>query len=359
MSRSSRSRRVRRSPPGTPPGQLHATPSAAQAVVRAFAYGPAGFEERRSAGLEEIAALRARHPVVWIDVAGTGDTETIAKLGDALGLHRLALEDVVHLDQRPKIEEYAQVLFIVARMQTAQRGAEGEQLSVFLGDGFVATFQEQASDGDCLDSVRERIRQGRPRIREGGAAFLAYAILDAVVDGYFPVVEQLGDRLELCEEQLLRLPTPALLADLHRLRRDLLLMRRSVWPLRDVFGTLLRSEDDRFEASLHVYLRDCHDHAIRLLDFVETYRELAAGLLELYVSMMSHRLNEVMKVLTLVATIFIPLSFLASLWGMNFDTRHLLNMPELRWKYGYLAALGVMACVSGGMVLFFRRRGFL
>jgi magnesium transporter len=240
-----------------------------------------------------------------------------------------------------------------------ERSPEGEQLSLFLGKGFVATFQEEAADGDCLDAVRQRIRQCGPRMMEGGATYLAYAIVDAVVDAYFPVLEKLGDQLEAVEARVLESPEPAHLAELHTLRRELLQLRRSVWPLRDVLGTVLREEGGHLDPAIRVYWRDCHDHAIRVLDLVEIYREVVAGLLELYLSMMSHRLNEVMKVLTLVATIFIPLSFIASIWGMNFDTSHPLNMPELRWKYGYLFALGMMAAVGGGMLIAFRRRRWL
>lgn len=359
MTSRAKRRRVRRPPPGTAPGTIPTTADAPRAVVRVLAYGPEGVEELRNVELAQIPALLKSHAVVWIDVAGTGDADVITRLGELLGLHRLSLEDVVHLDQRPKLEEYGDVLYFVARMLGPEHDAAGEQLSLFLGKGFVATFQEEAADGDCLDPVRERIRQGGPRIRESGAAYLAYAILDSVVDAYFPRLERLGDRLEVVEAQVLECPEPVQLGELHMLRRELLALRRTVWPLRDVLNAVLRDEKDRMDPALHPYWRDCHDHALRVVDLVETYRDVVAGLLELYVSMMSHRLNEVMKVLTLVATIFIPLSFIASIWGMNFDTSHPLNMPELRWKYGYLFALGVMAVAGGGMLLLFRRRRWL
>jgi magnesium transporter len=352
-------RRARRTPPGTAPGTLRTVAEATAPVVRVLSFGPDGFEERALPDVAELAPLLRRRPVTWIDVAGVGNPETIARLGDTLGLHRLALEDVLHVDQRPKVEEYDDVLYVVARMLHPARSVEGEQLSLFLGRGFVATFQENATDGDCLDPVRARIRQAGPRLRASGPAYLAYAILDAVVDAYFPVVEKLGDRLESLEERLLERPDPGVLPELHTLRRDLAMLRRSIWPLRDVLGALLREGKNPFEAELRIYVRDCHDHAIRVLDLVETYRDIASGLLELYLSMSSHRLGEVTKVLTLVATIFIPLSFLAGLWGMNFDTSRPWNMPELSWPFGYAFALGVMAAVAGGMLLFFRRKGWL
>lgn len=271
-------RRMRRSPPGTPPGMLQAEAAGPAPNVRVLAYGPDGLEESKQVDVAQIATWIGRRPVVWFDVAGLADQAAIARIGEALGLHRLAIEDVVHLDQRPKLEEYGEVYYVVLRMLTAARGIEGEQLSVFLGRGFVATFQEDRADGDCLDPVRARIRQGGPRLREGAAGYLAYAILDTVIDAYFPVLEKLGDRIEDVEEKILTDPRPALLGELHGLRRDLLVLRRHIWPLRDVLGSLLREEGGPFDASLRVYLRDCHDHAIRLLDFTETYRDIAAGL---------------------------------------------------------------------------------
>ena len=352
-------RRARRSVPGTAPGTLGTVADAGAPSIRVLAWDGDDLEERAGVRAEEVADLVGAKPVAWVDVAGIGDPAVIARIGEALGLHRLALEDVLHADQRPKVEEYDGTLYVVARMLGPRHAVEGEQLSLFLGKGFVATFQENAADGDCLDPVRERIRQGGPRLRTQGAGYLAYAILDAVVDAYFPVVERIGDHLESLEDRLLVDPNPRDLPELHELRREVLVVRRAIWPLRDVVGALLRDERDAFDESLRPYFRDCHDHVIRLLDLVENYRELATGLQELYLSLASHRLGEVSKVLTVVATIFIPLSFLAGLWGMNFDTRLPWNMPELSWPFGYPLALGTMAAVAGAMLIFFRRRGWI
>lgn len=358
-SRRSRRRRARRSPPGTPPGTLGTVPDTPAPRIRVFGFGPDACDEHAVPDADAAAALLGKHAVTWIDVAGLGDPAVIERFGTALDLHRLALEDVLHVDQRPKVEEYGRVAYIVLRMVGPDGNLDGEQLSLFLGERFVATFQERADNGDCLDPVRERIRGGGPRLRQGTPSYLAYAILDTVVDAYFPVLEKLGDRLESIEDGLLESPSPALARDLHVIRRDLLLLRRSIWPLRDVLGTLLRAEGGAIDPSLAVYFRDCQDHAIRLLDLVEINREVANGLLELYLSLSSYRVGEITKVLTVVATIFIPLSFLAGLWGMNFDTSLPGNMPELEWRYGYRFALGVMAAVAGGMLVFFRRRGWI
>ena len=354
-----RRRRTKRTPPGTAPGTLRTVVDAPMPKVNLLAFGPDGCDERTVTDPEAIREALGRQPVTWIDVAGIGDPAVIERIGGVLELHRLALEDVLHVDQRPKVEAYGPILYIVVRMVGPDGSCEGEQLSLFLGQTFVATFQEKADNGDCLDPVRERIRSGGPRLRQGSPAYLAYAILDTVVDAYFPVLEKLGDRLEAIEERLLRDPDPGIAQELHAVRREMLVLRRAIWPLRDVLGSLLREERQLIDPSLNVYFRDCQDHAIRLLDLVEINRELANGLLELYLSLSSYRVGEITKVLTVVATIFIPLSFLAGLWGMNFDTKLPWNMPELSWRYGYLFALGVVAAAAGGMLLFFRRRGWV
>lgn len=354
----SRRRRAKRSPPGTPPGTLRTVVDAPAPRVNVLAFGPDSLDERPLTDPAGIAAVLGRQPVTWIDVAGLGDPATIERIGEMLDLHRLALEDVLHVDQRAKVEEYGKLVYVVVRMVGPDGAIEGEQLSLFLGDTFVATFQEKLDNGDCLDPVRARIRSGGPRLRQGSPAYLAYAILDMVVDAYFPLLERIGDRLEAIEDALLAEATPKLAHELHALRRDLLTLRRAVWPLRDVLGTLLREERRLIDPALAVYFRDCQDHAIRLLDLLDVNRELANGLLDLYLSLSSHRVGEITKVLTVVATIFIPLSFLAGLWGMNFDTTFPWNMPELRWAFGYPFALGVMALVAGGMLAFFRRRGW-
>ncbi len=354
----SRRRKTRRSPPGTAPGTLRTVVDAPAPRLTVMSFGPDAFEEAPLPDPDGLAARIGRQPVTWIDVAGIGDPAAIERIGGVLDIHRLALEDVLHVDQRPKVEEYGKLVYVVVRMVGPDGAIEGEQLSLFLGESFVATFQEKQENGDCLDPVRSRIRSGGPRLRQGAPAYLLYAILDTVVDAYFPVLERMGDRLEAIEDALLENPDPKLARELHALRRDLLTLRRAIWPLRDVLGTLLREERRLIDPSLAVYFRDCQDHAIRLLELLEVNRELANGLLDLYLSLSSHRVGEITKVLTIVATVFIPLSFIAGLWGMNFDTSLPWNMPELRWEFGYPFALGVMALVAGGMLAFFRRRGW-
>lgn len=344
--------------PGAAPGTIAADPEAVETAIRTFAYGADGFEEREGTSLGDALTLVGKSPVVWINVDGLGDTETIRILGESFGLHRLAVEDVVHVGQRAKCEPYDTHVFLVAPMLSMDERLQAEQLSLFVGDGWVLTFQERR--GDCFDPVRERIRHGRGKIRSSGADYLAYALLDAVIDAAFPVTEKISDLLDGLEEEVLDDPRPSTVSRIQQTRNDLLGFRRAVWPVRDAVATLLRGEASYFRQDTLVYLRDCHDHTVRILDLVETYREVASGLMDGYMTQLSHRMNEVMKVLTVIATIFIPLSFIAGVYGMNFDAEvSAWNMPELRWRWGYLFALGLMAFSGLGMLTWFWRRGWL
>ncbi|MGE5175618.1 MAG: magnesium/cobalt transporter CorA [Hyphomicrobiales bacterium] len=350
--------RGRRPPPGTPPGTLIADPESPPPVLTVFAYGPDVLIERENVSVEEIASFDGKAPVLWINVDGLGDVSVIERLGQRFGLHPLALEDVVNVHQRSKVESYPGNLYIVARMISLEARIGSEQLSLFLGDGFLLSFQERR--GDCFAPVRERIRQGRPRLRTGGAGYLAYALLDAVVDRYFPVLEEFGERLERLEGELVESPTRAAMRRVHAVKRDLLTLRRSLWPLRETVQALLREETGYFQAETRPYLQDCYDHAVQVIDVLETYRELGSGLLDVYLSSVSNRMNEIMRVLTMFASIFIPLSFIAGLYGMNFNSeRSPWNMPELNWPLGYPFALALMALVAGGLLLFFRARGWI
>jgi len=260
--------------------------------------------------------------------------------------------------QRPKVERYEDCLFLVARMMSLGERLDSEQISIYLGSGFVLTFQERV--GDCLDPVRHRIREGAGRIRSQGADYLAYALLDAVIDHYFPVLEELGERLEALEDEVLRHPSPAVISRIHAAKRDLLALRRVVWPQRESLHWLLREPIPLLAEDTRLHLRDCYDHVAHVMDMVETFRELASGLVDAYQSSLSNRMNEVMKVLTIIATIFIPLSFLAGLYGMNFSAESSpWNMPELRFYFGYPLALALMAVVAGVMLIYFRRKGWI
>jgi len=354
-----RPRPSRRAVPGTAPGQLTPPPDALRPVVSLFAYGPDDHAEIADAGPEATAEALTRWPVVWVNVDGLGDPELVARFGALFGLHRLALEDVVHTHQRPKVEHYADHLYIVLRLPDAGAdGLESEQISLFLGRNFVLTFQERP--GDAFAPVRERIRGGKGRLRSAGPDYLAYALIDAGVDSNFPVIERLGEQLEDMELEIVERPGRHAVVTLHAIRRSLLNLRRGIWPMREMLSALSRDADPLVGDETRLYLRDCYDHAVQIIDLLETYREIAAGLLDVYLSSVSNRMNEIMKVLTIISTIFIPLTFAAGVWGMNFaPDSSPWNMPELRWRYGYPLALTVMAGTAGGLVLWFRRRRWL
>ena len=341
----------RRGPRGAPPGTLAVDPNAPRPVVRVIAYGPDECVEKTVDDLDSLGALLSKLAVTWVNVDGLGDAATLEELGEIFGLHRLALEDVIGVHQRPKVEQYGELQFIVVRMLSLAEALQSEQVSLFLGSGFVITFQERA--GDCLDPVRDRIRNGKGRIRERGCDYLAYALVDAIVDGYFPVLEQYGEQLEALEDQIVGEPRQQTVSRIHDIKRDLLTVRRAVFPLRESVNSLARDPTPLITDDTRIYLRDCYDHTIQVLDMVETYRELTSGLHDVYLSSVSNRMNEVMKVLTIIATIFIPLTFIAGIYGMNLD------MPEAEWPWAYAAVWGVMIIVAGCMLVFFRRKKWL
>jgi magnesium transporter len=356
-----RRRRVRITP-GASPGTLTASAEAHPTLVELLAYGPDRLvEETVGTSLERALELGEAHPVVWINVAGLADVDLLARIGERFDLHPLALEDVVNAHQRPKTEGFESHYFVVTRIPHGPVASATEQVALFLGPGFVLTFQERP--GDCFDSVRGRIREGRKRLRQGGADYLAYALVDAIIDAYFPAVEAIGDRLEEIEEIIARADTSlarATVSELHLLKRELFGFRRVFFSLRDAISGLERDESHLFEDATRLYLRDCLDHVVHLFELTEAYRDTAANLMDLHHAMMSNRMNEVMKVLTVIATIFIPLSFVAGLYGMNFDPGvSSWNMPELGWRYGYPFALAIMFLVAVGMLLNFRRMGWL
>jgi magnesium transporter len=355
--RPKRPRRSRKLPPGTAPGTLSIDPQWPKPRLTLIAYGPDAMVEETIADVGRLGSFVGRWPVVWLNVDGLGDESTLVWIGELFGIHRLSLEDILNTHQRPKLEAYDKYLFMIARMLTYGARIEVEQLSMVLGQGFLLTFQETAGDG--FDPVRARLRDGRGRLRYTGSGYLAYTLLDAVVDNYFPVLERFGERLEAIEDEAMYRPTRRTVQKIHDTKRELLLLRRSIWPQRDMLNALLRQDTPLLQAEDRLYLQDCYDHAVRVMELADSHREIGSGLMEVYLSSVSNRLNEVVKVLTVFTSIFIPLSFIASVYGMNFDTSHPANMPELRWRWGYAFSLGLMGAVAGGLLYYFWRKGWL
>jgi magnesium transporter len=352
-------RLVRRSGkvPGAAPGTLVHTGErrVENAKLRLIRYGPDVIEEREVASPGECLPANDHGTVTWLDITGLHDTELLEQIGRLAGMHPLLLEDVLSTGQRPKQEEYEQQHFLVLRMlrfDSERSEVTEEQISVVVGTNYVISFQE--SPEDVWDPVRERLRAGKGSIRQRGPDYLAYALLDAVVDGYFAVVEAIGDQLELLEAEVLQEPDRATITRIYQLKSELLIARKAVWPLRDLFNTLVRDESRLFTDSTKLFLRDAYDHAVQVIDNVETMRDLSASLVDLYLSSVSNRMNEIMKVLTLIATIFIPLTFIVGVYGMNFDF-----MPELRYRWAYPVVWGVMLVLGAGLLLYFRKRHWL
>lgn len=343
--------------PGTAPGTLHIPQGARPTVIQAIAYHGSDFIEKELERPDDVEQLLAEWPVVWLNVAGLGDADAIARLGEIFKLHPLALEDVTHLRQRAKVEQYGERLFIVARMAECNQALDTEQLSMFVGEKFVLTFIEDP--GDCFEGVRSHLRGGG-RLREAGPGYLAYSLLDAVVDSYFPVIESYAERLDRLEDRVIVRPSRRAISEIHAAKHDLRSFRRVVWPLREAVNSLVRDPSPLIDDETRVHLRDCYDHLVQIIDLVETYRELCSDLTDLYLSSLSNRMNEVMKVLTIIATIFMPLGFITGLYGMNFHTDlSPWNMPELHWRYGYPFALGLMAMTVLAMLWYFRRKGWI
>jgi len=349
--RVARSPRRRRHPPGTSPGTIQVDPQARPTRLRAWSYGPERVEESDVKSLAELRQVPGRDPVVWVQVDGLGDAEALGWIAEVFGVHPLALEDIVNVGQRPRADEYDHQILIFLRMPR-DVDALTEQLALVLGPGFVITFLEDP--GDVLDPVRERIRRSGGRIRNESSDYLAYAILDTVIDAYFPVLEKHGDRLAELEQRLFVTGDPVSTAELYDMNRELLALRGWIRPLRELLGVLLRAENTLVRDKTQLFLRDCYDHALELVELIEINREIGASLIDLYRANLNLRLNETMKVLTIIATIFMPLTFIAGVYGMNFK-----HMPELAWKLGYPFSLGLMALVAVGMLIYFRKKGWM
>jgi len=339
--------------PGT--AEYVGVPRHAPVEISQYDYSADAARQAAIADEAELVASLSSEANSWINVDGVHDAEKIQRIGDVYGLHPLAVEDIAHTGQRPKVEDYETHLFAVLRMlqwNDQEERIEDEQVSLVLGKSWVLSFQEKT--GDVFGPVRERLTANRGRIRKAGADYLTYALMDAVVDHYFTILEVLGDRIEDLGEDLARSPSQEHLASIRHLKRELLFMRKSVWPLREVLGSLQRDESPLIADSTRPYFRDLYDHTIQVIDTVETFRDMVAGLMDIYLSSISNRMNEVMKVLTIIATIFIPLSFIAGVYGMNFTF-----MPETEWRYGYFGVLGLMFAVFVGMLLYFRKKRWL
>ncbi len=348
----------RRPPPGASPGTLVPPEGAVPTTIRVIAYDAGSFAEYEDVAAAELPKLLRESTIAWVDVRGLADIETLQSIAGLLELHPLALEDIVHVHQRPKLEFYDKHIILFSRMLHAEETLRGEQLVIVLAKSLVVTFQEKP--GDCLEPVRERLRAAKGKIRSAGADYLAYALFDAVIDSYFPLLEAFGERVEALETEVLSDPQPESLSRIHALKRELMDLRRALWPQREVVNALLRDEAELIGKDIHVYFRDCYDHIVQLMEFSESYREIASGLSETYLSSVSTKMNEVMKVLTIIATIFIPLGFIAGLYGMNFNPAvSPFNMPELDWYLGYPFALALMLAVAVGLIVFFRRKGWM
>jgi magnesium transporter len=339
---------------GLPPGTLiHIGERKTEKTrITIIDYDEARVDEREATSPDECAPYKETPTVTWINVEGIHEPEVMARLGELYGLHPLILEDILNTDQRPKMDDFGDYLYVVLKMLSQGEKADQilvEQVSLVLGRNFVISFQE--GGGDVFGPIRERIRSAKGRIRKEGPDYLAYTLIDAIVDQYFAILEKLGESIEQVEEALLERPSPEISRGVHALRREMIFLHKSVWPLREVISGLERGGSPLLRQTTALYLRDVYDHIIQVIDTIETYRDMIAGMLDVYLSSLSYRMNEVMKVLTIIATIFIPLTFLAGVWGMNFDV-----MPELRWPWGYAVAWTVMLAIGIVMLVAFKRK---
>jgi len=318
-------------------------------------YDEAHLQERVLDGIEEAFPLKDLPTVTWINIDGLHETDTIEKVGQHFNIHPLVLEDILNTGHRPKTEEFEDLIFVVLKMLHYNENSEkisSEQFSLVLGSNFLITFQE--IQGDVFKTVRERIRKPKTRIRKAGCDYLAYALIDAIVDHYFLILEKLGENIETLEEDLLENPSPETLQTLHEMKREMIYLRKQIWPIREITNGLVKSESSLIQEQMHVYFRDVYDHTIQVIDTVESYRDILAGMLDIYLSTVSNKMNEVMKVLTIIATIFIPITFVAGIYGMNFKF-----MPELEWRWGYVMVWAIIVVVAGIMIGFYKKKKWI
>lgn len=324
-------------------------------VLSLFDYDQKQFTEKQLKTVEEALPFKEKPTVTWLNIDGQPDPALLQKIGEHFDIHALALEDILNVGQRPKVDDYEKYLFIILRTLSLIPGknrVEGEQVSIVLGENFVLSFFERESS--LFEVIRSRIRNNDSRLRKFGADYLAYRLVDTTVDHYFSLLEQLGECIEDVEEEIIAEPTDSTLHSIHDLRRELLFVRKSVWPLREVINSLVRDESPLIQDSTDVFLRDVYDHTIQVIDTVENFREMVAGMLDIYLSSLSNRMNEVMKTLTIMASLFIPLTFLAGIYGMNFEF-----MPELDWRWSYPIFWGIIVICSLLMLYYFKRKHWL
>ncbi len=341
---------------GLPPGTLHVKgePADLAVPVTIIDYDATRFIEKTITTPGECALYKDTDTVTWINVDGLGNPSIIEALGKCFDIHPLILEDIFNTQQRPKMEDLDRYLYLnlkVLTYDTAEKAVRIEHISMVFGSNFLVSFQEDA--GDIFDPVRERIRKDG-RIRKLGPDYLVYALIDCIVDNYFVVMEKLGDDIGELESELVANPTPGSLRKINQLKKEMIFLRKSVWPLRELINNLDRSESPVIKESTRIYLRDVYDHTIQVIDTLETFRDMSSGMIDIYLSGLSYKMNEIMKVLTLIATIFIPLTFVVGLYGMNFR-----NMPEIEWEYGYFSVLVIMACMVVGMLLYYRKKKWI
>jgi magnesium transporter len=354
--------KLRYPPPGTAPATLIVPPEyqGQKPLVSLTEYDAHSIEERKIETIDHLLPCLDNDKVSWINVEGLGDAEFFHRLGLHFRIHQLALEDIFNLGQRPKVDEYDRQLFIVLDMAYENRKEEVvfEQVCVLLAEKFIITIQEDP--GDVFDPVRQRLREGAGNARFMKADYLAYALIDAVIDQYFPIIESLGESMDHLQETLLDQPTRERVRELHELKRLISRIRRAVWPQREVLGRLMRDETGLIAPRTKPFFRDCYDHTVIMLDLLETFRDATRNIMDIYLSSISIRTSEIMKVLTVISSIFIPLTFIAGVYGMNFDPKlGPFNMPELEWPFGYPFAICLMLAVAIGMIVFFKRKKWL
>ncbi len=340
---------------GLPPGTLVYTGKATQERIKItlIEYNEKDFQEKEYFDLSECLMDVKEGMVKWIDVDGVHKTELIEAIGKAYDIHPLTMEDIVHIDQRPKFEEYDNYVLAIMKMIGYSKRIEAEQLSILLFKNTVISFQEP-NKNDAFDIIRLRLRQGKGRVRKLGADYLFYALMDAIVDGYFHVLEKIGDEVEEVEEEIMNNNSKNSLKRLYTLKRELIFLRRQVWPIRDLISNMIRSESEYITDNTQLFLRDLQDHSIRIIDSIETYRDLLSGIMDVHYSNTSNKMNEVMKVLTIMSSIFIPVTFVAGVYGMNFEF-----MPELKSPYGYIGTWVVMILMMLGQIVFFKKKKWL
>jgi len=342
---------------GQPPGTLIFTgeKKTEEITITIIDYDENQYQEKKVKTVEECFPFKETPTVTWININGLHEPYIIEQVGEYFNIHPLILEDILNITQRPKLDDLGDYIYIILKMLSYDEGKRRidiEQVSFLLGSNFVISFQEK--EGDVFNPIRERIRTGKGRVRKMGADYLAYALIDAVVDNYFIILEQLGEEVELLEEELLTNPAPETSVKIHAMKRELIFLRRSIWPLRELIYVLERGESKIIKKATLLFLRDVYDHTVQVIDSVEAFRDIVSGMLDTYLSSLSNRMNEVMKVLTLIATIFIPLTFIAGIYGMNFHF-----MPELAWRWAYPIVWIVMCTIGILMLFLFKRKKWL